>query len=85
MFKEEYDGSDYAVVVELSDDYERDGTVVGYTVGSERLDDAAAVARIINQTGHQPSEGERELFNYTVAAGEDFLRSRKRKKRPRGC
>lgn len=73
MFREEYDHQgDYAIVVELSDDYERDGSVVGYTVGAEKLDDAAEVARYINQAGHQPPQEMRERLNYTVAAGEEF-------------
>jgi hypothetical protein len=72
MFKAEYDGGDYAVVVELSDDYNRDGTVVGYTVGGERMDDASEVARYLNEHGHQPPEDLREKLNYTVAAGEEF-------------
>ena len=73
MVKVEHDSvGDYAVVVELSEDYNRDGTVVGYTVGPERMDDAAEAARYINETGHQPPEDLREKLNYTVAAGEDF-------------
>jgi hypothetical protein len=72
VFKAEDDGGDYAVVCELSEDYERDGTVVGYTVGPERLDDASEVARYMSENGRQPPEEMRERLNYTVAAGEEF-------------
>jgi len=74
MFKAERDDefSGHAVVCELSDDYNRDGTVVGYTVGEEALDDAAEVARYMSGTGRQPPQEMRETLNYTVAAGEEF-------------
>jgi hypothetical protein len=67
---DEFDGQ--AVVVELSEDYDRDGTIIGYTTGDEALDDADTVANYINRNGHQPPESMRDELNYTVANGEDF-------------
>ena len=66
------DFDDQAVVVELSDDYNRDGTIVGYTTGDQALDDADTVARFISENEHQPAGPMREELNYTVAAGEEF-------------
>jgi hypothetical protein len=63
---DEFDG--HAVVVELSEDYNRGGTVVGWATGEEAMDVAAAAAQIINDTGHQPAG----LAGYTMANGEEF-------------
>ena len=57
-----------AVVVELSDDPDRNGTVVGYATGDDASDLAFEAAQIINRTGHQPAD----LDGYTVAAGQEF-------------
>jgi hypothetical protein len=61
-----FDG--HAVAVELSDDPERNGRIVGYATGSDARDIAFEAAQIINRDGHQPAG----LDEYTVAAGQEF-------------
>lgn len=74
MFKaerdEDFEGQ--GVVVELSDDYNRDGRVVGFTTGDEAMDDADCVACLMSETGHQPTGADRERYHYTAVAGEEF-------------
>jgi hypothetical protein len=61
-----------ALVVELCDDPDRNGTIVGWATGPDALDDAQEAAGIINQTGHQPPARERDRLGYTVKDGEEF-------------
>jgi uncharacterized protein YcnI len=63
---DEFDGQ--VVVVELSEDSRRNGTVVGCATGEDAMDIAQEAADQINTAGHQPDG----LDGYTVAAGEEF-------------
>jgi hypothetical protein len=64
--------SDQAVVVELSEDPDVNGGVVGYCVGPEAMNNAQEVADTINRTGRQPSERKAAGLGYTVRAGHEF-------------
>lgn len=63
---------DQFLVVELSEDPERNGQVVGYTTGLEASDNAQEIADTINRTGHQPSAGKAGGLGYTRYPGEDW-------------
>jgi hypothetical protein len=73
MFKAEPDDEfpGQWIVCELSEDPDRNGTVVGYAVrtGDDTAGDIAEEAvQYLNEHGHQP-EG---IDGYTVAHGEEF-------------
>ena len=71
----EFDGQ--FLVVEVSDDHERDGTIIGYVTcgfgdGPGSLQRAEAVAAFIEMTQHQPDEAASEVLGYTAKSGEEF-------------
>jgi hypothetical protein len=65
-------GSTALVEVTQNPGDDRNGRIVGWTTGPDAAEDAADVATILNETGHQPTEGGQARLHYTIKDGCDF-------------